>query len=170
LEVRHFVHTFSKSGVNVLKRKLRAALTVVVALTLTGAVAHLGAERVAAATCITITRIYYNSPGTDTGSNASLNDEWVRLYNRCATGKALRNWKLKDAAGHTYTFGTYTLRAGRGVRIHTGKGTNTRTDRYWGQGWYIWNNDKDTARLLNGSGTLKDRCSYNNPNASSVYC
>ena len=30
---------------------------------------------------IQINEIYYNSPGTDTGSNSSLNAEWVRLYN-----------------------------------------------------------------------------------------
>jgi hypothetical protein len=31
---------------------------------------------------IQINEIYYNSPGTDTGSNSSLNAEWVRLYNQ----------------------------------------------------------------------------------------
>jgi hypothetical protein len=30
---------------------------------------------------IQIYEIYYNSPGSDTGSNSSLNAEWVRLYN-----------------------------------------------------------------------------------------
>jgi hypothetical protein len=153
-----------------MNRHLRVALAVVVALALTGAVAHLRPDRAAAATCVTITRIYYDSPGPDYGSNGSLNAEWVRLHNRCATGKALGGWKLKDAAGHTYTFGTYHLGGGRGVIIHTGRGTNSWTDRYWGQRWYIWNNDKDTARLFNASGTLIDSCSYNNSTASSAYC
>ena len=55
--------------------------------------------------------------------------------------------------------------------MHTGKGTNTVTDRYWGSSAYIWNNDKDAAWLRNSpSGTLIDYCSYNNPNASWIYC
>src|ERR1044072_4759076 len=82
-----------------------------------------------AASCVGIYRIYYNSPGTDTGSNTSLNAEWIQLRNRCGTSGSLTNAKIKDAAGHTYTFGTYTLRAGKYVKVHTGKGTNTATDR-----------------------------------------
>jgi hypothetical protein len=62
------------------------------------------------------------------------------------------------------------LRAGKYVKVHTGKGTNTATDRYQGRSWYVWNNDKDTAYLYNASGTRLDTCSYNNRSASSVYC
>jgi hypothetical protein len=64
-----------------------------------------------AAYCVGIYRISYNSPGTDTGSNTSLNAEWVQLHNRCSTSRSLTNWKIKDLAGHTYTFGSYTLAA-----------------------------------------------------------
>ena len=123
-----------------------------------------------AASCVGIHRIYYNSPGTDTGSNTSLNAEWIQLRNRCSTSRSLTNAKIKDAAGHTYTFGTYTLRAGKYVKVHTGKGSNTATNRYQGRSWYVWNNDKDTAYLSNASGTRLDSCSYNNRSASSVYC
>jgi hypothetical protein len=31
-------------------------------------------------------------------------------------------------------------RVRRVVKIHTGKGANSQTDRYWGRGWYVWNN------------------------------
>ena len=61
---------------------------------------------------VSIYRIYYNSPGSDDGSNTSLNAEWIQLTNNCSTGKSLYHWTIKDAAGHTYTFGTYTLAAG----------------------------------------------------------
>ena len=124
----------------------------------------------AAAGCIQINRIYYDSPGSDTGSNSSLNAEYIRLKNVCSTGKSLRYWRIKDVAGHTYTFGTYTLKAGAYVKIHTGRGTNTSTDRYWGKAWYIWNNTIDTAYLRNGSGTLMDKCSYPNTTALYVNC
>jgi hypothetical protein len=123
-----------------------------------------------AASCVGIYRIYYNSPGTDTGSNTSLNAEWIQFRNRCSTSGSLTNAKIKDGAGHTYTFGSYTLGGGKYVKVHTGKGSNTATDRYQGRSWYVWNNDKDTAYLYNASGTRLDSCSYNNRYASSVYC
>jgi hypothetical protein len=123
-----------------------------------------------AASCVGLHSIYYNSPGTDTGSNTSLNAEWIQLRNRCSTSRSLTNAKIKDAAGHTYTFGSYALGGGKYVKVRTGKGSNTATDRYQGRSWYVWNNDKDTAYLYNASGTRLDSCSYNDRYASSVYC
>jgi hypothetical protein len=55
--------------------------------------------------CLHIYRIYYNSPGTDTGTNASLNAEFVSLHNACTTTRVMTSWKLKDAANHAFTFG-----------------------------------------------------------------
>ena len=123
-----------------------------------------------AASCVGIHRIYYNSPGTDTGSNTSLNAEWIQLRNRCSTSSSLTNVKIKDAAGHAYTFGSYTLGGGKYVKVHTGMGSDTATDRYQGRSWSVWNNDKDTAYLYSASGTRLDSCSYNNASTSSVYC
>ena len=119
-----------------------------------------------AAPCVRIYRIYYNSPGRDTGGTASLNAERISLYNSCPTGRYLKAWRIRDAAGHTYTFGSYTLGGHGTVRVHTGTGRDTAADRYWGSGWYIWNNDGDTAYLRDRSGTLLDKCSYNDPSES----
>jgi hypothetical protein len=113
-----------------------------------------------AASCVYITKVYFDSPGSDTGSNTSLNAEWIRLKNRCTTNKSLSSWRIKDKAGHAYTFGTFTLKAGYTVTVHTGKGTNTTSNRYWGQGWYIWNNTGDSAYLRNSAGTLIDSCTF----------
>ena len=55
----------------------------------------------AAPPCVVVYRIYYNSPGTDTGSNYSLNAEWIQLRNRCTTGRSLTSWRIRDVAGHT---------------------------------------------------------------------
>jgi Lamin Tail Domain len=124
----------------------------------------------AASGAIRITRIYYNSPGADTGSNASLNAEWIRIRNTGSTGRWLTNWRIRDASGHTYRFGSYKLRAGRAVTIHTGNGTNTARHRYWRSGNYIWNNTSDTARLRRPNGALVDVCHYNNSSASQKVC
>jgi hypothetical protein len=143
----------------------------VASLIVTGAfVVHSSRSPASAASCIGVYRIYYNSPGTDTGSNSSLNAEWIQLRNRCSTSRSLSYWKIKDAAGHAYTFGSYALGGGKYVKVHTGKGTNTATDRYQGRSWYVWNNDKDTAYLFNRYGSLIDKCSYNNRSVSSLYC
>jgi Lamin Tail Domain len=155
-----------KRGVD--EQDLRTVL--VASLLAAGMIAAQSSAPASAAYCVSIYRIYYNSPGTDTGSNTSLNGEWIQLHNKCSTSRSLTNAKIKDYVGHTYTFGTYSLGGGKYVKVHTGKGTNTTTDRYQGRAWYVWNNDKDTAYLYNSSGTRLDTCSYNNRNASSVYC
>jgi hypothetical protein len=142
----------------------------IASLAATGMILSPSQPSASAASCVGIYRIYYNAPGTDTGSNTSLNGEWIQLRNRCSTSRSLTNAKIKDAAGHTYTFGSYALGGGKYVKVHTGKGSNTATNRYQGRSWYVWNNDKDTANLYNASGTRLDSCSYNNRSASSVYC
>ncbi len=117
---------------------------------------------------VVIREIYYNAPGTDDGKN--LNGEWIQLRNTSTSDVAVNNWTVRDAAGHVYTFGTYTLKAGASVKIHTGKGTNNSTDRYWDQGWYVWNNDKDTGTLKDAKGNTLDTCSYDNASASYKMC
>jgi hypothetical protein len=106
-----------------------------------------------AASAVRISAVQYDSPGSDTGSNYSLNGEWVKITNYASTRRTLTSWTLRDTSSHVYRFGTFTLGAGKSVRIHTGKGTNTATDRYQGRGAYVWNNTGDKAILRNASGT-----------------
>jgi hypothetical protein len=106
----------------------------------------------------------------DTRSNASLNAEWIRLTNTGSSAQQLGEWSISDAAVHVYEFGPFKLRAGRSVTVHTGDGTDTATHLYWGSGNYIWNNDKDTARLRRPNGRLADRCHYDNSSANPVTC
>jgi hypothetical protein len=123
-----------------------------------------------AAPCVRINRIWYDSPGKDTGSNSSLNAEWIRLRNYCGTARSLTNWTIRDVARHVYRFGTFRLGAGKYLKLHTGRGTNSATDRYWGRSWYVWNNDLDTAYLKNRFGSLMDRCAYSNRYADYANC
>jgi hypothetical protein len=125
----------------------------------------------AASGAIRITRIYYDSPGSDTRSNASLNAEWVRLRNTGPSTRQLRDWSISDAAGRVYYFDALRLPPGRSVTLHTGDGVDTSSRRYWGSGNYIWNNDEDTATLRRPNGRRADRCSYDDAGfASSVGC
>lgn len=113
-----------------------------------------------AAPRIQIREIYYNPPGPDRGSNSSLNGEWVQLRNISGSRISLTGWTVRDAQNHVYKFGTYSINAHGYVKIHTGKGANTQTNRYWGHSWYVWNNNGDTATLKNARSSVIDRCSY----------
>jgi len=122
---------------------------------------------------IQFTKIVYNSPGTDTGSNTSLNGEYVRLTNKTTRTIDLRNWTVRDAAGHVYQISsTHLLRAGKTMYLHTGKGTNGRPDsahRYWGRTGYIWNNGGDTAILRTSSNRTIDSCKWG-AGTGTTYC
>ncbi len=112
---------------------------------------------------VQFTRAQYNSPGTDTGSNTSLNNEWVRLTNKTKSTMNLKGWTVRDAANHVYTFtSTFNLGAGKSVTLHTGKGTNTSANRYWARTGYIWNNGGDTAILRTAAGKTIDSCKWGN--------
>nr|BFE68038.1 hypothetical protein GCM10020092_013390 [Actinoplanes digitatis] len=100
---------------------------------------------------VLLSKIVYNSPGKDTGSNTSLNAEYVRLLNTTKATINLKGWTVRDAAGHVYTVTTdQRVAVGAYVYLHTGKGTNGRPDarhRYWNRTGYVWNNGGDTAYL-----------------------
>lgn len=148
-------------------RVLAAAATVA---TLVATVA-LAPDAVAASTSgAKITAIYFDSPGADRGGNTSLNGEWVRIKNYTSTRKTLTGWTLRDRQNHVYKFSTFTLAAGATVRIHTGSGSNTASNRYWRQSWYVWNNGGDTAYLRNAAGTLRDTCAYTSAKDPEVFC
>jgi hypothetical protein len=135
-------------------RALIAAASCAAAATLaTAAPAHAGSP-------IQFGKIQYDSPGTDAATNASVNGEYVILKNTGTTSRSLTGWTLRDAANHVYTFGGFTLGAGKTVVVRTGKGTNTSTTRYWGMGYHVWNNTGDKAYLRTGSGASMDYCAW----------
>jgi len=57
-----------------------------------------------AANPIQFARIQYDSPGKDTGSNASLNGELFQLKNSGHGTINLKNWTVRDAQNHVYKF------------------------------------------------------------------
>ena len=129
-----------------------AALTLAMPLTAAPAVA---------ASAVKLRAIQYDSPGSDGGSNSSLDPEWVTIKNTGARTKSLGDWTLRDTSRHVYRFPSgFTLGAGQSVRVHTGRGANDRNDLYWKQDWYIWNNTGDKAILRNSRGNNVDTCSW----------
>ncbi len=114
-----------------------------------------------AASAIQFRKIQYDPSGSDVpATNYQLNREYVTLTNTGTTTRTLTGWTVRDLASHVYTFPSFMLGAGKSVRLHTGKGTNSSTDLYWGRGWYVWNNTGDKATSRDSSGALKDTCTW----------
>jgi Lamin Tail Domain len=109
---------------------------------------------------IRITKVSYDPPGPDTGSNAHLNRERVTIKNFGQRTRQLRGWTLRDTAGHVFRFPRLRLRPDTTVTVHTGDGRRTRHDLYWGMGNYVWNNTGDRATLRNRDGRIIDRCRW----------
>jgi hypothetical protein len=145
----------------------RAVLLAVLVAAVSAVLAPAPAE---ATPAVKVYKIYYDSPGSDTRTNTSLNAEYIVLKNMTTSSRSITGWTVRDLAGHIYKFGTLSIPAGKTVTLHTGKGTNSSTHRYWGSGAYIWNNDKDTAYLRNSAGTLIHSCAYNSTAVDYKYC
>ena len=113
-----------------------------------------------AASPVLIGKTQYDSPGSDSRTQASLNAEYVTIKNTSTTVRSLTGWTLRDASAHVFTFPAFNLAAGRSVIIHTGTGTNNASNLYWRSGNYVWNNPGDTATLKNSAGTTVDSCRW----------
>jgi hypothetical protein len=93
-----------------------------------------------------------DAPGTPDDAH-NINDEWIQLANTTGSPAGLGSWTVADDAANSYTVPSgYTLAAGATVTLHSGAGTNTQADLFWGRSQHVWNNDGDTAHLRNASG------------------
>ncbi|MFJ3234767.1 lamin tail domain-containing protein [Streptomyces sp. NPDC086787] len=148
--------------------RIRAALPALAgAALLTGTVLSTPAE---AAGGVTIHHVYFDSPGSDTRSNASLNGEWVQIRNTGRSAVSLRGWVLKDVSNHRYAFPNVTIGAGKYMKIHTGSGRDTTSDKYQNRRAYVWNNTSDTATLTKANGAKVDSCSWTTRDPSDKWC
>ncbi|MET8612074.1 MULTISPECIES: lamin tail domain-containing protein [Streptomyces] len=148
--------------------RLRAALPALAgAALLAGTLLSTPAE---AAGGVRIHHVWFDSPGSDNRSNTSLNAEWVQIKNTGGSAVSLKGWVLKDASNHKYVFPNVKIGAGKYMKIHTGGGKDTTTDKYQGRRAYVWNNDKDTATLTRASGAKVSSCSWTTRDPSDKYC
>ncbi|WP_435155696.1 lamin tail domain-containing protein [Haladaptatus sp. DFWS20] len=108
---------------------------------------------------LSVAQIHADASGDDTNN---LNDEYVVFENTGSGDLDLTGWSVQDEVGKTYDFpGGFTLAAGAQVTLHSGTGTDTQTDLYWGRtGSAVWNNGGDTVNVYDDSGTLHTNKSY----------
>ncbi|WP_416838782.1 lamin tail domain-containing protein [Haloferax sp. DFSO52] len=101
---------------------------------------------------LALAEVHADAVGSDT---ENLNDEYIVLQNTGSDSLDLSGWTVSDGSGRTYTIPDGTmLDAGATVTLHSGTGTDTTTDLYWGSGSAIWNNDGDTVTVLNTTGDV----------------
>ncbi|MYZ06996.1 lamin tail domain-containing protein [Streptomyces sp. SID2999] len=114
---------------------------------------------------VEISRVQYDSPGWDNGSNRSLNNEWVEITNNSRHRVNLDGWRLtEDRRGVTYTFRHFSLGGHQTVRVHTGVGRDTARDLFQDRRNYVWDNRRDTATLRNDSRRVVDAVTWGERN------
>lgn len=145
---------------------MRAAMRVGVGAVAAGltAVVLTASPGAAATPAVHFAGIQYNAPGTDTSRN--VNGEYVKISNSGSRAVSVKGWSVRDAAGHKFTFPTYTIKAHDSLWLHSGKGTHTHRTFYWGSGWHIWNNTGDTATLRDSHGKYHDSCRWTKSTSS----
>ncbi len=90
-------------------------------------------------------------------SNASWSEEWVEIVNLGESAQNMTGWILQDEANYTYEFPMdFVLEPEASVTVYTSEGNDTVTDLYMNRRSAIWNNDGDTATLLDEMGIVVD--------------
>ncbi len=80
--------------------------------------------------------------------------EKVRIIHTGGGAESLGGWKLENSAGKAYIFPMLRLFPGAAVTIHSGKGSDTVTDLYWGSDTTFWQRG-DTVTLLDAAGSVR---------------
>ncbi|MFN8502468.1 lamin tail domain-containing protein [Kouleothrix sp.] len=107
------------------------------------------------ASAVGIAYIEFDPPGSD------VEGEYVRIQNTGPADIDLTGWALHDGAKkHVFTFPAFTLPAGGEVLLWTKSGANDAANLYWGNRSAIWNNTGDTGVLLDASGAVVNRYTY----------
>lgn len=109
-----------------------------------------GAPTGTPASSLAVAEVHADAEGDESDN---LNDEYIMFENSGSESLDLSGWTVADAAGREYTIPSDTvLSAGETITLHTGEGTDTETDLYWGSGSPVWNNDGDTIIVTNNQG------------------
>jgi micrococcal nuclease len=118
--------------------------------------ARVGVWAASTSSPLKIADVRYNPPGDDT---LDLDEEYV-VFQVLATG-SLRGYAVEDESGHHFDFSDRTYQKGQTITLHSGRGTDTQSDLYWGAtGAAIWNNDGDMVKILDSSGHVVESYAY----------
>lgn len=105
---------------------------------------------------VKISKLHPNAEGDD---NFNLNDEWVEF--RVLVAGTLRGYSVEDDSGHQYKFPDRIFEGDQLLKLHTGSGSDTQTDLYWGMtASAVWNNAGDAVKVLDAQGHVVSSKGY----------
>jgi hypothetical protein len=90
-------------------------------------------------------------------------EEWVEIWNFGNIVVDMINWTINDTlitSKKRFTFPEFILQPGNFVFILKGYGTDNSTHLYRNNNQYVWNNDNDTAVLIDKEGQIISTYSY----------
>jgi len=117
-----------------------------------------GEDTTASGGSLAVADINADAAGDD---RENLNDEYVVFENTGSETLDLSGWQVREGAGRTYTIPEgVTLGPGETVTLHTGSGSDSATDLYWGQDGPVWNNGGDTVTVTDSDGDTVLEVSY----------
>lgn len=103
---------------------------------------------------IKIRSILYNPDGEDAAG------EVVIIDNIGNAPQVMSGWVLFDESDTRYTFPDFTLDARQSVTVWVTTGLDDASNLFWNRSSPVWNNNGDTATLINDRGEAVDSCSY----------
>lgn len=84
----------------------------------------------------------------------TLNAEWVVVSYKGEEQLNLANWELRDEDRNVFVFPQLILHTNGAVQVHTGSGTNTVIDLYWGESEAVWESGEE-AQLFDPGGNVR---------------
>jgi micrococcal nuclease len=107
----------------------------------------------AASTAVRIVRTAGDPPGPD---GADLNGEYIVVGNTGPESVDLTGWVLRDSSSQNrFMFPAgFTLGPGDEVTVRTGSGQDSGDTLFWGRSGPVWDNDGDTAFLVDPRGNV----------------
>jgi hypothetical protein len=148
-----------------IRRTLTAAATTA-AVTALGLAVAVPAQAAEYSSVLKIKGVQYDASGRDSnkcsGGNTAAEYLTIKNYSKSTTVN-LKGYKVKDAAGNTFTFkNSHTLQPGDQVSLRGGRGTDSDAKNvvYRQNCNFIWNNDKDTIYFYKPTGARADVHAY----------
>lgn len=85
--------------------------------------------------------------------------EFAVLNNRCER-VGITGWIVRDESRKQYVFDKRMLAPHETVTVYSGKGADNATAVFWGSATPIWNNERDTAYVLDAERRIVDYAAY----------
>lgn len=87
------------------------------------------------------------------GLGDNVEDEYVTFRNTSDEALSLSGWIVETEDEQRFVFpDRFTLDSGQNVTVHSGRGSDTETDVYWGTTGEVWDDDGDTITVRTADG------------------